>query len=103
MTEDETTRSPSGEAMPAAARKRIGEVGVEFDMMRILEALGGSPATIAAHLSVYCPGVKPPHRDAVYQWTARGRIASAWLPALLFAALRSGNLKPGAMFRHNAK
>jgi len=66
---------------------------VSWDDKAILKALGWNPQAVRKALILHKQGTDNTPSDwAIYQWTSRGRIASAWRPRLLYSALRMGRL-----------
>jgi hypothetical protein len=66
----------------------------------ILKALGWTPANIRRVLISQKQATADEPTDwAIYQWTSRGKIASAWRPRLLYCALRLDRITLAEAFR----
>jgi len=67
---------------------------VSWDDVAILKALGWTPQSVRAALISEKQGTPTQPSDwAIYQWTSRQKISSAWRPRLLYCALRLGRME----------
>lgn len=73
---------------------------VGWDDVAVLKALGWTPQAVRRVLISQKQGTATEPSDwAIYQWTSRRKIASAWRPRLLYCALRLNRIDLAQAFK----